>query len=47
MVNINCSLNCIHQVDGKCTLKSIISNTNSTYTPNEMCVYYSNTNYKN
>ncbi len=46
MVNINCSSNCIYQIDGKCTLSSICNNNlyNSNKTQNIDCAYFTNTN---
>lgn len=35
--NINCSLNCIYQVDGKCTLDYISSFSGSI---NDSCMYF-------
>lgn len=37
MMNINCSLNCIFQNDGKCTLTHIRT---ASSTPHPKCVYY-------
>lgn len=37
MTTINCSLNCIHQEDGKCSLDKITVNTVSTGSD---CVFY-------
>ncbi len=51
MVNINCTSNCIHQIDGKCTLSNICPTNNlkdginnySNITINK-CIYYSTPN---
>lgn len=37
MMNINCSLDCIYECDGKCGLTHI---TSSSSTPHETCIYY-------
>ena len=36
MTNINCTLQCQHQVDGKCTLE----NGDEASSPNEICAYF-------
>ncbi len=42
MVNINCSLDCVYQHEGKCTLKQIPSNQKYGNDNNNDCVYYIN-----
>lgn len=46
MVNINCSSNCMYQIDGKCTLSSICNNNICNLNKNENidCAYFTKIN---